>query len=70
MLWSEAVRVKEPYVRREWWDRSEGALPNPDVRYPKLAAPAAFVCVDTRCSVPLYTDQELREKLAQMEMAK
>ena len=64
-LWQEAVATQEEYIRREWWDRSEGPLPNPDVRYPQLAVPAAFVCVDKRCSVPLYTDEELRERLAQ-----
>ena len=70
LLWKEAVRVNDQYLRREWWDRREGALPNPDVRYPQLASAAAFVCVDTRCSVPLFTEQELRERLAQREMAK
>jgi hypothetical protein len=62
--------VNDQYLRREWWDRREGALPNPDVRYPQLASAAAFVCVDTRCSVPLFTEQELRERLAQREMEK
>ena len=69
-LWSEAVRVSDHYIRREWWDRREGVLPNPDVRYPQLVSPAAYVCIDTRCSVPLSTVQELRERLAQREIAK
>lgn len=69
-LWKEAVRVNDHYVRREWWDRREGALLNPDVRYPELTSPAAFVCVDRRCSLPLFTDQELRERLAQREITK
>lgn len=65
LLWREAVGAREEYIRREWWDRSEGPLPNPDVRYPQLEVPAAFMCVDKRCSVPLYTEEELRERLAQ-----
>jgi hypothetical protein len=68
-LWKEAVRVNEKYIRREWWDRREGALSNPDVRYPQLGAPAAFVCVDSKCSVPLFTVDELRERLAQRMVA-
>lgn len=68
-LWREALRVEVEYLRREWWDRREGVLPNPDVKYPPLVSPAAFVCVDTRCSVPLYTEQELREKLVQRDRA-
>lgn len=42
------------YKRAEWWDQSEGKLPNPDVSYPPLKRPAAFVCTDNRCSLPIY----------------
>lgn len=66
-LWREAVRATIPQMRREWWDRGEGALPHPDVRYPVLSEPAAFVCSNKKCSLPLYTPQELRERLEELE---
>ena len=47
------------YRRIEWWDPREGAMPNPDVRYPTLARPAAFVCRNKSCSRPLYSAKEI-----------
>lgn len=67
-LWREAVRATFPHMRREWWDRGEGALPHADVRYPILSEPAAFVCSNKKCSLPLYTPQELRERLEELEV--
>ena len=52
------------YVRREWWDRTEGALPNPDVQYPRLLKAAAFVCEEQGCSLPLYGADELTSRIA------
>ncbi len=40
--------------RVEWWDRTQGELPNPDVPYPELEKAAAFVCTDRSCSVPIF----------------
>ena len=51
-LFVTALAVPEPYKRVEWWDRKEGALPNPDVEYPRMAKAAAFLCADGRCSRP------------------
>lgn len=65
-LWSEAIRLVHPYLRREWWDRGEGPLPNPDVSYPSFARPAAFLCFEKRCSLPLFTESELRAKLREV----
>lgn len=62
-LWNEAIRLVHPYLRREWWDREEGALPNADVSYPHLTRPAAFLCFERRCSLPLFTQLELQAKL-------
>ncbi|MBV6412728.1 MAG: thioredoxin domain-containing protein [Xanthomonadales bacterium] len=42
------------YKRVDWWDRREGPLPNPDVRYPVLKRAAAFVCNDRQCSLPIH----------------
>jgi uncharacterized protein YyaL (SSP411 family) len=44
------------YVRVEWWDPQDGALPNPDVRYPVLRRAAGFVCAEGRCSLPSFDE--------------
>ncbi len=67
VLWGEAVRVTVPHMRREWWDRREGPLPYADAKYPILLEPAAFVCANKKCSVPLYTSQELRERIEELK---
>ncbi len=51
------------YRRVELWDRSDGPLTNIDVQYPELDQPAAFVCADRRCSLPLFTVEKLKAKL-------
>ena len=53
-LYRAAVAYPAVYRRIEWWDRSEGTLPNPDMRYPQLDAPAAFICIDGACSAPIF----------------
>jgi hypothetical protein len=53
-LFSSAIRYAAVYRRVEWWDRREGNMPNPDVRYPQLARPAAFICTDSTCSLPIF----------------
>ncbi len=53
-LFDACLRVPGTYKRLDWWDRSEGPLPNPDIAYPKLKRPAAFVCTAQRCSTPIY----------------
>jgi len=60
-LFEAAQRVPGFYKRIEWWDEAEGPLPNPDVTYPNLPRPAAFVCTNKVCSVPLFTPSELSE---------
>jgi hypothetical protein len=60
-LYSQALYY--PYLRLDWWDRDEGPMINPDVRYPVLKRPAAFVCIQHHCSLPLFTTSELSKKL-------
>lgn len=36
VLYAEALRWPAVFKRIEWWDRSEGPLPNPDVQYPQI----------------------------------
>jgi uncharacterized protein YyaL (SSP411 family) len=45
----------------EWWDRKEGALPNADVSYPPTKRAAAFVCTESRCSLPIFAAAEIAE---------
>ncbi|MBC8006426.1 MAG: hypothetical protein H7X76_00080 [Prolixibacteraceae bacterium] len=47
------------YKRIEWWDRGEGPMPNPDVQYPELPRAAAYVCAENRCSLPVFTGEDL-----------
>lgn len=53
-LFQSAIRYAAVYRRIEWWDKREGAMPNPDVRYPQLSKPAAFICTDSTCSLPIF----------------
>ena len=51
------------YKRIDWWDKAEGPLPNPDVSYPALKRAAAFVCTQSRCSLPIFTSAGVAEFL-------
>jgi uncharacterized protein YyaL (SSP411 family) len=62
-LWLRSLRLGVPYSRREWLDRREGPLSNTDTQFPQLSKPAAFLCVHKRCSLPLFTDGELSERI-------
>jgi hypothetical protein len=54
-LFSALQHLPPWYKRIDWWDKSEGPLPNPDVSYPAPKRAAAFVCTQSRCSLPIYT---------------
>ncbi len=58
-LFAAALRYFAPYKRAEWWDKSEGPLPRSDVQYPELPRPAAFVCTDKRCSLPIFEPEKI-----------
>lgn len=62
-LFEAAIRYPAVYRRIEWWDRSEGNMPNPDVQYPKLAKPAAFVCTDRTCSLPIFSAGDIPREI-------
>ncbi|MBC7944173.1 MAG: thioredoxin domain-containing protein, partial [Burkholderiales bacterium] len=49
-LYRAALRYPAINRRIEWWDKTEGAMPNADVQYPQLGRAAAFVCTNKRCS--------------------
>jgi len=52
--------------RLDWWDKREGALPNPDVTYPDLEQAAAFACSNSLCSLPAFSAIELTQTVARM----
>jgi uncharacterized protein YyaL (SSP411 family) len=54
-----ALRYPVIYRRIDWWDKREGAMPNPDVGYPELARAAAFICTGSACSQPVFAAPEL-----------
>ena len=64
-LFAACLRVPGAYKRLDWWDRSEGPLPNPDVKYPTLKRPAAFVCTEQRCSTPITKPEDVALFLAE-----
>ena len=58
-LHSAALRYPADYLRVDWWDRAEGPLPNPDVKYPAFAKAAAYACSAQACSSPVFDAQKL-----------
>ena len=62
-LFTLARAAPVAYRRLEWWDRTQGTLPNADVRYPILKRAAAFICVERHCSLPLFSEADMRHAL-------
>ncbi|MGH8727208.1 MAG: thioredoxin domain-containing protein [Burkholderiales bacterium] len=58
-LHGKALQYPAIYRRIEWWDRSEGALANPDVEYPEMEQAAAYICVNKACSLPIFNPGEV-----------
>ena len=63
-LFATALRGAPAMARIEWLDAREGPLPRADVEYPTLRAPAAFLCADGSCSLPMNTSEQLAQKLS------
>lgn len=53
-LHAAALQFPADYLQVDWWDRSEGPLPNPEIQYPQLKRAAAFACTQSTCSNPVY----------------
>ncbi len=65
-LFRQALQYPSSYKRLEWWDPAEGPkgrLPNPDVQYPALKSPAAFVCTNRTCSPPIFDPANLHARI-------
>ena len=60
-LFTAGLAVPSLVKRIEWWDRKDGKLMNEDVKYPYLTKPAAFVCTNSICSLPLRTPEKLTQ---------
>ena len=62
-LMAAALAYPSSYKRVDWWDRSEGPLPNADVDYPGEPAVAGYACSGTRCSLPVTDPAKLAAAL-------
>ena len=62
-LFSTLQQLPPWYKRIDWWDKTEGPLPNPDVSYPAPKRAAAFVCTESRCSLPMFSAAQIAEFL-------
>ena len=60
-LRTAALGVPGGYRRIDWWDRSEGPLPNAEVTYPTLTHPAAFIYGGRSCSTPAFDGAKIAE---------
>jgi uncharacterized protein YyaL (SSP411 family) len=58
-LFADAIKYPLAYKRVEWWDKREGAMPNPDVTYPELDKAAAFACANQSCSLPVFEGKDI-----------
>jgi uncharacterized protein len=58
-----ALTYPTDYLQVDWWDRREGALPDPTIAYPVLPHPAAFACTANACSTPILDPAEIRERV-------
>jgi hypothetical protein len=70
-MFAQCIRCPIEYKRVESWDAAEGPLPNADVQYPTLGAPAAFLCTANACSAnacsaPMPSADVLAKKLAKI----
>jgi hypothetical protein len=66
-LYLAALRYPANYRRIEWWDKREGPLPNPDVRYPDLKEAAAFYCENKACSLPFFDPEKLESGIDRLK---
>jgi len=62
-LFLAAMQYPSTYKRLEWWDKREGKLPNPDVQYPAVQRPAAYLCTERTCSAPIFSADQVAVKV-------
>ncbi len=66
LLFRSAIAYPDFYKRTDWFDRSEGPLPNSKVQYPEINGAVAFACNDTRCSLPARTPEQIAQRVNQI----
>lgn len=66
-LFQAALRYPSFYKRVEWWDRTEGPMPNPDVQYPTFPKAAAFACSKKSCSFPIFEPSGLESAVNRLK---
>lgn len=66
LLFQSANRYPLSYKRVDWFDKAEGPVPNQDSDYPQLPKAAAFVCVNQRCSLPVFSPQAVAAAVEKM----
>jgi uncharacterized protein YyaL (SSP411 family) len=62
-LHAAALQYPTDYLQVDWWDRTEGKLPDPSITYPDLKRPAAFACTANACSTPVYEPSEIHDRV-------
>ncbi len=68
-LHAAALAYPAVYKQLDWWDKREGALPNPEVTYPELPKAAAFVCTGNTCSSPIFDPEALAPLVVRLTAA-
>jgi hypothetical protein len=62
-LWATALRAWVPDLARIQHDPSKGDPLNPELSFPVMKQPAAFLCGKGTCSKPLLTEEDLQSEL-------
>jgi len=63
-MFAAALRLPDQHKLVEWWDRREGPAPRGEDIFPEMDQPAAFLCANGACSLPITTAAGLERKLA------
>jgi hypothetical protein len=66
-LYASARQYPTRYLRIEWLDRREGALPAADVEYPELPEAAAFACANGACSLPVFAPDAITRIVSKVD---
>jgi uncharacterized protein len=62
-LHAAALQYPADYLQVDWWDKREGALPDPSITYPQLTRPAAFACTANACSTPVFEPEQIQARV-------
>ena len=63
-LHAAALQFPAGYLQIDWWDKSEGPLPNPEIQYPQLQRAAAFACTQSTCSTPVFDPAAIQQTVS------